>query len=87
MKYTVEISKKLEKVLKSIPRADVIKIRDCIRDLEKEPRPSGIEKLADADNLYRVRQGKYRIIYEIHDTKLVIIVVAIGHRKEIYKRL
>ena len=85
MKYTIDVSKKLEKVLKNIPKSDVKKIRDCIRNLEKDPRPHGIEKLDE--NLYRVRQGNYRILYEIYDNKLLILVVAIGHRREIYRNL
>ncbi len=85
MDYLVELGDKFEKVFKTFPKHDVIKIRDCIRKLAKNPKPHGVKKLRD--NLYRVRQGMYRILYEIHDHKLLILVLEVGHRKEVYRSL
>ena len=50
-----------------------------------EPRPRGVEKLAGQQQRYRLRQGRYRIIYEIQDEELIIVVVKIGHRRNVYR--
>ena len=84
MKYTVKIIAP-EKQLKSIPKQDLIKIKNRINSLEHNPRPEGMVKLQE--NLYRIRQGNYRIIYSIHDNKLLILVVSVGHRREVYRDL
>ena len=85
MKYTIETPRNFEKLLKKIPRNDLLRIRDRIRELAHDPRPYGVEKLDD--NLYRVRQGDYRIIYGIYDKKLVVLVITVEHRREVYKNL
>jgi mRNA interferase RelE/StbE len=56
-----------------------------IRALAAEPRPAGCEKLSGQER-YRIRQGIYRIIYEIEDQSLIVLVVKVGHRREVYKR-
>jgi mRNA interferase RelE/StbE len=61
-------------------------IIEKIQALASHPRPAGYAKLHGADDLYRVRQGDYRIIYQILDKALVVIVVKIGHRKEVYRK-
>jgi mRNA interferase RelE/StbE len=53
--------------------------------LQEEPRPVGVEKLAGAENLYRVRVGDCRIVYAIRDRELVVIVIRIGHRREVFR--
>ncbi|MEP0872105.1 type II toxin-antitoxin system RelE/ParE family toxin [Trichocoleus desertorum AS-A10] len=50
-----------------------------------EPRPTGVVKLEDSNSLYRVRLGDYRIIYEIQDTQLLVVVVKVGHRSDVYR--
>ena len=85
MKYTIEAPKNFDKILKKIPKVGILKIRNRIRALADEPRPFGVEKLDE--NLYRVRQGNYRIIYKIYDHKLLIIIVLVDHRKEVYRHL
>lgn len=85
MIYSVELSKNAHKALKDIPHANVKKIRDKIEKLKKEPLPNGSEKLAGNDDLYRIRSGDYRIIYQILKKRLVILVVKIGHRREVYR--
>ena len=81
--YRLVIKKSVAKDLRPIPRHDVGRILKHIESLATEPRPIGCEKLSE-DDKYRVRQGAYRIIYEIQDKDLVVVVVKVGHRKGIY---
>ena len=53
--------------------------------LAKEPRPKGVKKLSGADDLYRIRVGDYRVVYQIRDDRLIVLVVRIGHRKDVYR--
>lgn len=57
----------------------------AIDDLANDPRPTGCVKLAGEEALYRVRVGDYRILYQIHDRALLVVVIEIGHRREIYR--
>jgi mRNA interferase RelE/StbE len=82
--YSLIFRKSVAKDLRSIPKNDVQRILKRIEALAEDPRPPGSEKLSGQDR-YRVRQGVYRIIYEIRDEALVIIVVKVGHRQSVYK--
>ncbi len=82
--YTIVLSKKAQKQLDKLPDNIAEPIFDAISLLENEPRPTGCKKLQGRDG-YRIRIGNYRVIYEIYDTELVIDVVALGHRKDIYE--
>jgi mRNA interferase RelE/StbE len=62
------------------------RVQAAIELLAEEPRPSGAKKLVGGDGEWRVRTGDYRIVYEVHDAVLVILVVAVGHRRDIYQR-
>jgi len=83
-KYKIYIKPTAVKELQKIPKRDVSKIIDKIRSLSSNPRPPGCEKLS-ADEKYRIRQGRYRIVYSIEDDKLVVLVIKIGHRKDVYR--
>lgn len=85
MTYSVELSRSAYKALKNIPHADAKKIRDKIEKLKKEPLPHGCEKLEGNDDLYRIRSGDYRVIYQIFNKRLIILIVKIGHRREVYR--
>lgn len=85
MTYTIELSRSAYKALKNIPQADVKKIRDKIEKLKKAQLPPNCEKLEGSNDLYRIRSGDYRIIYQIFNKKLLILVVKIGHRREVYR--
>lgn len=63
------------------------RIIERLEELELDPRPLGVKKLSGIDNLYRLRVGEYRIVYEIQDAVLLVLVVAVGHRREIYRDL
>lgn len=82
-RYTVILSKKAQKQLDKLPDNIAEPIFEAIANLEENPRPAGIKKLKGRDG-YRVRVGNYRIIYEIFDNELLIDVIAVGHRKDIY---
>lgn len=58
----------------------------AIEALEEEPRPSGVTKLSGSDDQYRVRVGDFRIIYQVQDAVLVVVVVKVGNRREVYKK-
>jgi len=82
--YSLQVRKSVAKDLRSIPHKDVVKILKRIELLAIDPRPAGSEKLS-AQSKYRIRQGVYRIIYEIKDSELVVLIVKAGHRRNIYE--
>ena len=82
--YRLWIKASAAKELESLPRKDRQRVADRIRSLSVNPRPTGSEKLTDADR-YRLRQGDYRILYEIHDREVVVLVVKIGNRRDVYR--
>ena len=84
MQYTIEITPKAKKSLEKIDPIFAKKIRDRLRSLEKNPRPSDCIKLSGYENFYRTRVGRYRIVYEIFDSRVYVIVVNIDHRKDVY---
>jgi mRNA interferase RelE/StbE len=84
-RYRVVFRKSVAQDLRRIPNRDLQRILAMIELLSEEPRPPGIEKLSGQEK-YRVRQGNYRIIYEINDDEIVVVVVKIGHRKDVYRR-
>lgn len=84
-KYEVVFKRSVYKDLRTIPNADVERILARIRSLADHPRPDGSEKLSGQER-YRVRQGIYRIVYEIMDNRLIVTVVKVGHRGQVYNR-
>jgi len=84
MSYQVEFAKPAAKQFKALPDQEKRKLQPKIDALATNPRPSGVIKLKGEDNLYRIRAGDYRIVYTIEDEKLFILVVKVGHRRDIY---
>jgi len=82
--YRVFFKSSVEKDFSAIPKKDVKRILDRIETLEDNPRPTGCEKLTRQEK-YRLRQGRYRIVYSIQDDELTVWVVKVGHRKDIYR--
>lgn len=82
--FELEFANSVRKDLRKIDRNEVSRILEEIEKLADDPRPNGCKKLANAE-LYRIRIGNYRVIYEIHDARLVVHVVKVGHRKDVYK--
>lgn len=83
-KYKIEIKESAVKELNSIPKKDLKKIVQKIRSLSDNPRPNGCVKISGQER-YRIRQGDYRILYSIENEILVVYVIKIGHRKEVYR--
>ncbi|WP_319585985.1 type II toxin-antitoxin system RelE/ParE family toxin [uncultured Desulfobulbus sp.] len=82
--FEILFKESVYKELKSIPKTDLKKILSKIELLANDPRPTGSQKLTGLE-LYRVRQGQYRIVYSIHDNELLIHIVKVGHRKDVYR--
>ena len=82
--YSIFFKKSVEKDFKVINKKDLAKILESIKALAEDPRPPGCEKLTGQQK-YRLRQGRYRILYSIQDDELTIWVVKIAHRKDIYR--
>ena len=82
--YSLFLKKSAERELRKIPKADLQRITQQIKELASIPRPSGSEKLAGQDS-YRIRQGDYRIVYTVDDEHRQIEIIKIGHRREIYR--
>ncbi len=86
MEYQLRIKKSAIKELSKLPKPIATRISKVIDGLKKDIYPKGYKKLKGSDNDYRVRVGDYRILYSIHDDVLIIEVVKIAHRKDVYKK-
>lgn len=83
-RFKLEFRASVAKDLRPIPKADVARILTRIEGLQEDPRPTGSEKLSGRER-YRIRQGIYRIIYEVVDDHLIVTVVKVGHRPDVYR--
>lgn len=81
--YKITFKSSVAKDLRVIPTADVQRILSRIDELAENPRASGCIQLSGHE-LYRVRQGNYRIVYEIRDGELIVVVIKVGHRSSVY---
>lgn len=82
----VEVAAAAVRQLRKLDRSAQRRVQAAIELLAAEPRPNGAKKLVGGDGEWRVRTGDYRIVYEIHDNVLIVLVIAVGHRREIYDR-
>jgi mRNA interferase RelE/StbE len=82
--YKLFFKKSVQKDFDSIPKKDLKRILRRIESLSEDPRPHGCEKLTGQER-YRLRQGRYRIVYSIQDDELTVWVVKVAHRKHIYR--
>jgi len=83
--YRVEIARRAIKSIARLSLKEQLRIRAAIDLLAQQPRPPGCVALAGEDSVYRVRVGDYRILYQVIDKKLVIHVVRVGHRRDVYR--
>jgi mRNA interferase RelE/StbE len=82
--YKVHFKASVEKDFTTIPKKDLKKILKLIKGLAENPRPWGCEKLTGQER-YRLRQGRYRILYSIQDAELTVWIVKVGHRRDVYR--
>lgn len=83
--FEIVIKRSVAKDLQAIPNADVVRILARIKSLRDDPRPSDARKLSGREH-YRIRQGTYRIVYEIRHLELIVVVIKVGHRRDVYRR-
>ena len=83
--FKVEFAHSATKDLRRIDRQWVVRILDAVEGLATDCRPVGCKKLAGSERTYRIRLGDYRVIYDIHDTKLVVFVIRVRHRRDVYR--
>jgi mRNA interferase RelE/StbE len=84
MRFQIILPKSVQKELDRLPDEIARRILTRLAGLETNPRPANVKKLKGRD-AWRIRVGNYRVIYEIHDRVLQIIVITVGHRREIYR--
>lgn len=84
-RYEVEISRTAEKQLRALPRADRERVARRMHGLADDPFPRDTRKLAGLDDVFRVRVGRYRILYSVEEAALIIVVLKVGHRRDIYR--
>ncbi len=84
--YSIFIKKSAARELEVLAKKDLPKVLKRIEALAENPRPTGAEKLAGVE-LWRIRQGEYRIVYSIEDNALTIWIVKVGHRREVYRKI
>ena len=86
MAYQVILKPAARRDIKKLAGPDQVRIIKRLESLSENPRSFGAKKLRGAEDLFRVREGNYRIIYQIQDEMLLVLVVKVGHRREIYRR-
>ncbi len=85
MNYTIEISSLATRQIKKLPSETQIQVLATLAALTQKPRPDGVTKMKGEDNTYRLRVKNYRIVYEILDEQLIVLIVKVGHRREVYR--
>lgn len=86
MPYKIAFAPSAAREFKKLTKDVQLRLRPAIDALAADPRPNGVTKLTGQADLYRIREGDYRIVYTVQDHVLIVVVVAIGDRKEIYRR-
>jgi mRNA interferase RelE/StbE len=86
-RYEVQLTRAGERGLAGLARAERQRIVARLRGLAENPRPPGAKKLRGVEELYRIRSGDYRVLYQIDDTHLIVVVVDVGNRQDVYRDL
>lgn len=85
MAYTVDFAPSAAREFRRLAREIQLRLRPHIDALANDPRPEGAKKLKGSEDLWRIRVGAYRIVYEIRDRTLIVLVVRVAHRREVYR--
>ncbi len=83
--YKIEISATAEKQIRKLKKQDQLRVLRTIRNLAQTPYPEGCRKLHGYQNVFRLREGSYRIIYGVETNRLLVIILKVGHRKDVYR--
>jgi mRNA interferase RelE/StbE len=84
-KYRVQISATAERQLRRLPRDDQLRVVRAVLALAQDPRPPGCRTLQGYDDVFRIRVGTYRVIYSVEGRQLLVIILKVGHRKDVYR--
>ncbi len=87
MKYAIQFRASVKRDMRGLDRQTARRIDAAIMALADDPRPAGSVKLSGESGLWRIRVGNYRVIYEIQDRRLIVLVVSAAHRREVYRGL
>ena len=85
MPYRIEVKPRAERALAKVPNPHRRRIAKAIDSLARDPRPGGCRKLTGAEDAYRIRVGDYRVAYQIADRVLIVHIVRVAHRKDVYR--
>ena len=83
--YEIEIGRTAEKQLKNLSERDQLRVVRAVLALAEEPYPRGTRKLSGYDDVFRIRVGRFRVLYSVAENRLVILILKIGHRKDVYR--
>ncbi len=83
--YRIEVSATAEKQIRRLNRENQVRVLRAIQSLASEPQPPGSRKLRGYEDIYRIRIGTFRVLYSVEKGRLLIIVLKVGHRKDIYR--
>jgi mRNA interferase RelE/StbE len=84
-RYSIEIGRTAEKQLRKLPRRDQRRVAKAMLELADDPVPKGARKLSGYGDVFRISVGRYRILYSVSGKTLIIIILKIGHRKDVYR--
>ncbi len=87
MAYRIEFTPRADRQFRGLERSLEIRLGRRIDSLAENPRPQGIKKLSGEEDMYRLRVGDYRIIFQIREKSLLVLIVRIGHRSDVYRGL
>ena len=83
--YSIEWKRSAAKELRQLPEEVVARVLRAVEGLRINPFPAGVRKLSGAEHTYRIREGSYRIIYSVYTSRLVVEVIRVGHRQDVYR--
>jgi len=83
--YRIEVSSTAERQIRRLERDDQLRVLRAVRDLGTTPRPRGCRKLRGYDDVFRIRVGTFRVLYSVESDRILVIILKVGHRKEIYR--
>jgi len=86
-RYRIEFGRSVAKQIANLPTSIRLRVSNKIDALAIDPRPPKVEAMAGMENGYRVRSGNYRIVYQVRDAALIVLVVKVGHRRDVYRGL